>query len=139
MYINFGVGLHDNKDNVWKKFGDQKKSPRGENVEFTHADDNVSVDQGENFANEVNDTLWPVSEILGEEVKDGKLHYLIRWQDTLEPAENIEHLTDVVKDWDTRVRALKENLQNRAGTKRQRDVGSDAVTSRDSDLPRSGI
>jgi hypothetical protein len=22
MYINFGVGLYDNKDNVWKKFGD---------------------------------------------------------------------------------------------------------------------
>jgi hypothetical protein len=34
MNVDFGIGLYENKDNAWKKFGDQKKSPRGENVEF---------------------------------------------------------------------------------------------------------
>jgi hypothetical protein len=34
MYLKFTIGLHDNKDNAWKKFGDQEKSPRGENVNF---------------------------------------------------------------------------------------------------------
>jgi hypothetical protein len=34
MYLKFTIGLYDNKDNAWKKFSDQKKSPRKENVNF---------------------------------------------------------------------------------------------------------
>ena len=34
MHLSFTIGLYDNKNNAWKKFGNQKKSPRGENVDF---------------------------------------------------------------------------------------------------------
>jgi hypothetical protein len=34
MNFSFGIRLHIDKTDVWKKFGDQKKIPRGGMVEF---------------------------------------------------------------------------------------------------------
>ena len=99
-------------------------------VSHTHGDARFSVGQGENLANEVADTLlgqWPVSEIVGEEIKDGELHYLVRWEDTLEPARKIVHPKGVLKKWNNNIQALREKVCISSGTKRPRDAGSDAA------------
>lgn len=84
--------------------------------------------QAEYLSDEVYDTTlyqWTVREIVGEEVKDGELHYLIRWEDTLEPARSIVH-RELVEDWNSKIQALREKLQSPAGFKRLWDAGSDA-------------
>jgi len=65
------------------------------------------------------------SEIVGEKVKHGELHYLIRREDALEPAGNIVH-NGLIKDWNNKVQALREKFQSQSGTKRPRDAGSSA-------------
>ncbi|KAJ0100644.1 hypothetical protein J7T55_007548, partial [Diaporthe amygdali] len=47
---------------------------------------------------------WGVSDIHGQEFKNGKMYYLVEWNHTWEPAENISHLLDVVERWNAKVK-----------------------------------
>jgi hypothetical protein len=94
----------------------------------THVNGRSSLDRGENLSNKLDDIMlyqWPVSIIVGEEVYDGELHYLMRWEDSLEPASNIVQ-KGLVQDWNTTVKELREDLRSPSGTKRPRGAASDA-------------
>lgn len=82
-------------------------------VTHTHGDGRFSVVQEETLPDGAADILlsqWPVSQIVGEKVKEGELHYLIRWEDTLEPARKMVHLKHVLQKWNTKVQQLRNKV-----------------------------
>lgn len=42
---------------------------------------------------------WEAFKIIGEEVVDGKTHYMVAWKPTLEPERNLTHMQDLLQAW----------------------------------------
>ena len=45
------------------------------------------------------DDKWEVKEILGKKVEDGKTQYLLKWQPTWEPAENLTDCNELLGEF----------------------------------------
>lgn len=42
---------------------------------------------------------WEAFKIIGEELVDGEVHYMVAWKPTLEPERNLTHLQGLLKEW----------------------------------------
>jgi len=42
---------------------------------------------------------WEASAIIGEKVIDGRKYYLVAWNPTLEPEENLGNMRDLIDEW----------------------------------------
>lgn len=62
---------------------------------------------------------WEVEGIMGEEKKDGKLYYLVKWAPTLVSEDDMRNAIEAVRDWQktkSKIRAKAKRALGRKGT-----------------------
>ncbi|KAM3516540.1 hypothetical protein MY4038_010369 [Beauveria bassiana] len=56
------------------------------------------------------DQEWEVDKIIGEETKDGKLYYMVKWMPCLVAEDDMRNATEAVRDW----QKIKSKIKARA-------------------------
>jgi hypothetical protein len=64
---------------------------------------------------------WKIRKIIGKEYVHGVLHYLVEWCPTLEPAHSLEHMKELVDEFEARLIAMRMDKERRKEPAVKRD------------------
>ena len=59
---------------------------------------------------------WEVEAIIGEETRDGKLHYLVKWAPSLATEDDMGNAAEAIRDWQ-RMKSKIKAREKRASEK----------------------
>lgn len=76
-------------------------------------DHSETVDRAEIPSDETDEVLscqWEIDKIVDEIIgEDGTLFYVVAWETTIEPADNLEGMVDVIEEWEARKRLQRQH------------------------------
>jgi hypothetical protein len=65
---------------------------------------------------------WEANAIIGEKIIDGRKYYMVAWNPTLEPEEDLANIQDLIEEWRRNMASAKRSA---AISKRENDGNRD--------------